>query len=258
MIFVLSPAKSLDFESPLPLSENTQPELLAQSAILIEQLKELSPMQIQSLMKISPALATLNAERFKSWKRPFSPNNARQAVFAFNGDVYEGLDAYTLPVNHWQYAQNHLRILSGLYGVLRPLDLIQPYRLEMGTKLNNKGGKNLYQFWGNTITENIIQQINITKSTALINLASEEYFKSIHPKQLRVPIITPIFEDWAKTQYKVIGFYAKRARGLMARYAITHCNPTSTPEALKAFNSEGYYFCSEHSDNTHYIFRRKL
>jgi len=257
MILVLSPAKSLNFESPLPLFENTEPEFLEHSELLIEHLKRLSPTQIESLMNISPALAILNAERFKNWKRPFTLTNARQAAFAFDGDVYKGLDAYTLPMNQWKYAQNHLRILSGLYGLLRPLDLIQPYRLEMGTKLPTKQGKNLYQFWQNTLTESLHQQITITKATALINLASEEYFKSLQPKRLSIPIITPVFKDWAKTDYKVISFYAKRARGLMARYIINNCDSASSPEILKQFNYESYQFCSGESDDKHYIFRRK-
>ncbi len=258
MIYVLSPAKSLDFESPLPLFKATEPDFLEHSELLIQQLRKLSPLHIESLMKISPALATLNAERFKTWKRPFSPDNARQATFAFNGDVYEGLDAYSLPLPKWDYAQDHLRILSGLYGLLRPLDLIQPYRLEMGTKLSNKRGNNLYQFWGDIITEALNQQIHKTNASALINLASEEYFKSVQPKRLSVPIITPIFENWAKTHYKIISFYAKRARGLMVRYALNHFTQHTPHEALKMFDSEGYQFCAEASDDTRYVFRRKL
>jgi uncharacterized protein len=256
MIFVLSPAKSLDFETPLSLSTYTQPTSLEYSQALISILKEKNGQDLESLMGISPALGELNAARFRDWHLPFTPNNARQAALAFNGDVYEGLDAKTLPESAWRYTQEHLCILSGLYGVLKPLDLIQPYRLEMGTRLPNPKGKDLYAFWGNHITDRLNQTIRQTQAKALFNLASEEYFKAVKKKNLTVPIITPIFEDWKNDQYKMISFYAKRARGLMARYCSIH--QLHDVQDARSFNLEGYAYTSEASTEDRWVFRRRI
>ena len=220
MLMVLSPAKTLDYESPLTTEEHSLPDFIPRSAELISTLREFSPDKLGSLMQISDQLAHVNADRYASWSKKFNFKNSRQALLAFNGDVYEGLDARTLNQKQLTWTQDHLRILSGLYGVLRPLDLMQPYRLEMGTRLPNALGKDLYAFWGDEVTTALNEALASVKSSALINLASEEYFKSVRPKNLVVPVITPVFEDWKGGKYKIISFYAKRARGLMARYAI--------------------------------------
>jgi uncharacterized protein len=206
-------------------------------------------------MGISDALAHLNADRFARWSPEFTPDNSKQAILAFNGDVYEGLNASSLTATQLDYAHAHIRILSGLYGLLRPLDLMQPYRLEMGTALSNRGGKNLYQFWGNAITDALNRSIETNKSKALVNLASEEYFKSVQPKDLQVPVITPVFEDWKAGRYKVISFHAKRARGMMARFAAQKA--IKDAEKLKKFNSEGYAFEPAVSSDMRWVFRRK-
>ncbi|MBE0369523.1 MULTISPECIES: peroxide stress protein YaaA [Pseudoalteromonas] len=243
MITVISPAKNLDFDTPAHISRHTQGQLLDHSEELMAVCRTLSPQQIGSLMKISDKLSGLNAARFSEWSQPFTANNAKQAVLAFNGDVYTGLDATSLSDDALNYAQNTLRILSGLYGVLRPLDLMQPYRLEMGTKLENSRGKNLYEFWGTTIAENLNATLAAQQASQLVNLASNEYFKAVNKKVLNAEIITPIFKDCKNGQFKVISFYAKKARGMMARYIIEQ-NITSL-EALKAFNVAGYYFSEE-------------
>ncbi len=255
MLIVLSPAKTLDFESPAKTTMHTQPAFIPQALELVTTLKRYSPAQIASLMSISDALADLNAGRFASWVPQFTPENAKQAILAFNGDVYEGLDASSLTAKQLKYAQAHIRILSGLYGLLRPLDLMQPYRLEMGTALPTQRGKNLYQFWGDTITSALNQTITETKSKALVNLASEEYFKSVQPNDLRVPVITPVFEDWKGGRYKVVSFHAKRARGLMARFAAQ--NTIRNAEKLKAFDTQGYTFDEAASSDVRWVFRRK-
>ena len=255
MIIVLSPAKTLDFSTPPTTTGHTQPSLLDQSQLLIRQLRKLSPVDIGKLMGISDQLAVLNATRYADWALPFSPDNAKQALLAFNGDVYEGLDAATLSPADIKFAQAHLRILSGLYGVLRPLDLMQPYRLEMGTRLVNSRGKDLYAFWGERIADALNALLLETKSSALINLASEEYFKSVKPKTLAVPVIQPVFEDWSAGKFKVVSFYAKRARGLMARFAIRQ--RLTLPDGLKKFSDEGYAYNPEASDQVHWVFRRK-
>lgn len=255
MLIVLSPAKTLDYETPAHTDISTRPDFVKRSAELIDILKQQSPAQIASLMKISDQLATLNVNRYADWTTRFTPRNSKQAMLAFNGDVYEGLDAATMNEKQLQYAQSHLRILSGLYGVLRPLDLMQPYRLEMGTRLANPAGKDLYAFWGDEVTGALNAQIAETHATALVNLASEEYFKVVKPKLLDVPVITPVFLDWKSGKYKVISFYAKRARGLMARYAaIKHL---TRPQALKNFDVDGYAFDQTESDETNWIFKRK-
>jgi cytoplasmic iron level regulating protein YaaA (DUF328/UPF0246 family) len=205
---------------------------------------------------LSDALSALNVARYEAWSPKFTAQNSKQAVLAFNGDVYEGLDARTLNQKQLSWAQDHLRILSGLYGVLRPLDLMQPYRLEMGTRLQNAHGKDLYAFWGDEVTASLNESLAAVKSSALINLASEEYFKSVKPKNLTVPVITPVFEDWKGGNYKIISFYAKRARGLMARYAIE--KKITKPEQLRLFDTEGYAYEPKSSTETTWVFRRKL
>ncbi|MEL7478390.1 MAG: peroxide stress protein YaaA [Pseudomonadota bacterium] len=243
MITVISPAKNLDYDTPAHIDTFTQPELLEHSEELMTVCRELSPQQIGSLMKISDKLSGLNAARFSEWAQPFTPDNAKQAVLAFNGDVYTGLDAASLDEDTLSYAQSHLRILSGLYGVLKPLDLMQAYRLEMGTKLENTRGKNLYEFWGTVIAEKLNEALAAEGATQLVNLASNEYFKAVNKKALKAEIITPIFKDCKNGQYKVISFYAKKARGMMARYIME--NQVTSLEALKAFDVAGYYFSEE-------------
>ncbi|MCA1767735.1 MAG: peroxide stress protein YaaA, partial [Idiomarina sp.] len=214
MLAVVSPAKNLDYESDLPKLNVSQPRLLDNAEELVKVCRELSPQQLGSLMKISDKLAGLNAARFEEWQRPFTEKNARPAMFAFNGDVYTGLDAASLSQDAIDTAQNQLRILSGLYGVLRPLDLMQPYRLEMGSRLQNPNGKNLYEYWGDTITQVLNDDLAELGSATLVNLASNEYFSAVKPKALNADIITPVFKDEKNGQYKVISFYAKKARGL--------------------------------------------
>lgn len=259
MILVISPAKALDYETPPTTATFTQPELLDQSAALIDILREKSPAQIAELMSLSDPLSSLNVARYASWSRPFAPDNAKQAVLAFNGDVYEGLDAKSLSAADLAWAQDHLRILSGLYGVLRPLDLMQAYRLEMGTRLANPRGKNLYEFWGERITEELnrllAREEDAGRERVLLNLASDEYFKSVKPKKLEGRIVTPVFEDWKGGRYKIISFYAKRARGLMSRYVITR--RIDEVEALQGFDAEGYAFAANASDADTLVFRRR-
>ena len=256
MLFLLSPAKSLDYESPLPAVTASQPQFVAQSTELISTLKKKTPQQIAELMDLSQALSTLNADRYKAWSPQFSEKNARPAVLAFNGDVYEGLDAKTLKPKEFQWAQEHRAILSGLYGVLRPLDLIQPYRLEMGTSLKHGKASNLYQFWGTQIADYLNQQLAKHKDPVIVNLASQEYFKSVDRKVLQARVIECVFQDHKNGQYKIISFFAKRARGLMARFAIQH--QVKTPAALQAFNLEGYAFAPEVSRPDTLVFRRHL
>ncbi|MGS0742169.1 peroxide stress protein YaaA [Glaciimonas sp. GG7] len=256
MLIVLSPAKSLDYTTPVTTDVHTLPDFIGHSADLVEILKKLSPAEVGGLMHISDTLAHLNATRFSSWSTTFSNANARQAILAFNGDVYEGFDASSLNAKQLAYTQSRVRILSGLYGMLRPLDLMQPYRLEMGTKLANAGGKNLYAFWHDTVTLGLNQQLAELKADVLVNLASDEYFKVVKPKVLAAKIVAPVFEDWKNGKYKIISFYAKRARGLMARYATV--NKVTDPEQLKDFNVEGYQFYAKDSDSSRWIFRRRL
>lgn len=256
MLIVLSPAKSLDYETPPVTEQHSKPDFLARSAQLVELLKAKSPAQLASLMRISDPLAQLNAQRYADWTPRFSRRNAKQAVLAFNGDVYEGLQAGMLSTAQLDYAQAHIRILSGLYGVLRPLDLMQPYRLEMGTRLPNPAGRDLYAFWGDTVTAEINRLLAAQKHGVLVNLASEEYFKVVQRAQLRYPVITPVFEDWKGGRYKIISFYAKRARGLMARYAAQH--RVARPERLQQFDLEGYAFDAGSSDAQTWVFRRRL
>jgi len=254
MLFVISPAKNLDFETPAVTKTASQPQYLKQSTTLINQLKKLSVQEVASLMSLSDKLAGLNLSRFQSWSTPFNADNAKQAILAFDGDVYTGLDATTLDEAGLTFAQQHLRILSGLYGVLKPLDYMQPYRLEMGTKLANQAGKDLYDFWGNELTQSLIAEPAFTDKV-LINLASNEYFKAIKTKQLNARIITPIFKDAKNGQYKIISFYAKKARGLMSRYIIDH--KITEPEQIKKFDSDGYYFSEEQSKGDEWVFLRE-
>ena len=255
MLSVISPAKTLDYETPLATESFTQPAHLTQSRKLVKRLRELSASDLSGLMHISDSLAELNQQRFKQWKTPFKPENARQALFAFKGDVYLGLDAYSLEHKDLEFAQDHLRILSGLYGLLRPLDLMQPYRLEMGTRLDTDQGSNLYQFWGDRITRSLNQELEQSDTHTLVNLASGEYFKSIKPKQLKAEIITPAFKEYRDGEYKFIQFYAKKARGLMARYLID--KRVDRPEGLKDFNYEGYGFAPSLSNEHEWVFTRR-
>ncbi|WP_323121580.1 peroxide stress protein YaaA [Burkholderia alba] len=258
MIIVLSPAKSLDYDTPPHIPTHTLPDFVDDAAQLIDELRRLSPQQISALMGISDPLARLNFQRYADWSRVFSPANAKQAVLAFNGDVYEGFDAASLSAADLDYAQRHVRVLSGLYGLLRPLDLLQPYRLEMGTRFENERGKDLYAFWGERITHALNEQLRRRTGPArvLINCASTEYFKSVKPKLLDAPVITPVFEDWKGGRYKIISFHAKRARGLMARHLVE--NRIEAPDALKAFAAEGYAFDADASNDATYVFRRRI
>lgn len=254
MLALISPAKTLDYETALPTDTYTQPRLLEQSQQLIDVCRKLSATEIAALMSVSEKIANLNVDRFRDWNADFDFSNARQALFAFKGDVYTGLDAYHLKDQDIDFAQQHLRMLSGLYGLLRPLDLMMPYRLEMGTKLKNSRGHNLYEFWGNMITDQINQDLAEIDAKVLVNLASDEYYKSVNEKKIQAEIIKPVFLDQKNGKYKVISFYAKKARGLMARYLIE--NKLSQVEQLKAFDSEGYYFDAESSSNKELVFKR--
>ncbi|EGZ45488.1 peroxide stress protein YaaA [Neisseria wadsworthii] len=254
MFFVLSPAKNLNEKDPSPIKHFTQPELLNQAEELMKEVKTLAPQEIAALMHVSDKIALLNAERNAAWHTPFTPENAKQVVFMFNGDVYEGIDAPSLAPKEIDYLQNHVRLLSGLYGLLRPLDLMQPYRLEMGTPFANSRGKNLYEFWGERITDLLNQTLQQADTDILINLASQEYFKAVNTRKLNARVITPVFKDEKNGQYKVISFYAKRARGLMVRYAAEH--GITEPEGLKNFDYEGYVFNPAASNENEWVFLR--
>lgn len=255
MLLVVSPAKKLDFESPVAITTFTQPTLLEHSQLLIDDCIKLSPAQIASLMKLSDKLAGLNAARFGDWATPFTVDNARQAILSFNGDVYTGLDAQSFSNEDFDFSQQHFRILSGLYGLLKPLDLMQAYRLEMGCRLANVRGDNLYQFWGEIITNELNDALKAQGDDILINLASTEYFKSVKKKSLNATIITPAFKDWKNGQYKMISFYAKKARGLMARYIIQ--NRITNVEQLKDFDLAGYQYSDSLSKGNDWVFTRK-
>ena len=254
MLIVLSPAKSLDLETPPTTKLNTTPDFLHRSRELIDVLRRYSPAEVGSLMSISDALSALNVGRYATWND--DPADGRQAIMTFNGDVYDGFDARSLKPKQLAYAQSNLRILSGLYGVLRPLDLIQPHRLEMGTKLATPHGKDLYAFWGETVTAKLNEVIAEQDAKVLVNLASEEYFKSVKPKLLPVPVITPVFEDWKGGKYKIISFFAKRARGMMARYAAV--KGITDPQKLKRFDVDGYAYVKDASNDKNWVFRRKV
>ncbi|WP_461482261.1 peroxide stress protein YaaA [Porticoccus sp.] len=254
MLTVISPAKTLDYDSPLTTAAYSQPGYLDDSAELIAELRKLSPPRVSELMSISDKLGALNFGRYLDWQPDFSPANARPAVLAFKGDVYTGLAAENLSEKDLQWAQRHLRILSGLYGLLRPLDLMQPYRLEMGTKLANARGKDLYQFWGDKITAGLNAELGAMKTPLLINLASNEYFKSVQQGKLNADIITPVFKDWKGGKYKIISFYAKKARGLMSRYIIEH--RIDDAERLKDFDCAGYAYQPAMSSAREWVFTR--
>ncbi|TCP11104.1 hypothetical protein EV683_11521 [Crenobacter luteus] len=254
MLMVISPAKTLDFDTPPTTRHFSQPDFLPDSAELIAVLREKSPADIAGLMGVSDAIATLNVGRFHDWHTPFTPGNAKQAVLAFMGDVYEGLSAGDFDHQELDYLQTHLRILSGLYGLLRPLDLIQPYRLEMGTRLANPRGKNLYDFWGDKLTGALNAVLLESDEPVLVNLASDEYFKSVKIRQLKARRVTPVFQDLKNGQYKIISFYAKRARGLMVRWAVKH--RVTDVRQLKGFDADGYAFVAEASDDDTWVFRR--
>ena len=255
MLIFLSPAKSLDYKTPPQVATHTQPAFLKQSEMLIKQLRKLSPADIANLMDLSDPLALLNFNRYADWKLPFTPENAKQAVLAFDGDVYDGLAAKTLSAADLDFAQQHVRILSGLYGILKPLDLMQPYRLEMGTKFANKAGKDLYAFWGERLLDAINAELAKMPRAVAVNLASEEYFKAAVGRKINGLLIQPVFEDWKNGKYKIISFYAKRARGLMTRYAVL--NRLDEPEGLKEFDYDGYAFAAEASDDKTWVFRRR-
>lgn len=255
MLLVISPAKNLDYETPATTSRFTQPQHLEYSSQLIQQLRTYSVQDIAELMKLSDKLSALNVARYESWSQPFNSDNAKQAVLAFNGDVYSGLNAEDFNENELDFAQKHLRILSGLYGVLKPLDLMQPYRLEMGTKLVNSRGKNLYAFWGDIVTDDLNRSLTEEKQPVLVNLASNEYFKSVKPKNLQGRMVTPVFKDWKNGQYKIISFFAKKARGLMCRYAIK--NQITDAEQLKNFDLGGYQYDESLSKEDTWVYTRK-
>jgi len=255
MLIVLSPAKSLDYESPVKTRKFTQPQFLDDAQQLIATLRDYSPDQLSELMNISAKLGELNVQRYANWQQPFDTNNARQAAFAFTGDVYVGLDINSLSAADLDFAQKHLRILSGLYGLLRPLDLMQPYRLEMGTSLKTDAGRNLYQFWGSRITDALNASLKKQKQPILVNLASNEYFKSVKEMQLCSDVITPVFKDYKNGQYKLISFYAKKARGMMAAWII-HERVTQADD-LKGFDVAGYRYSARESSPGKPVFLRQ-
>jgi len=254
MLTVISPAKTLDFDSPPTTRKATQPLLIQRTEELVEDARALSPDDIRELMGVSEKLAELNYQRFMNWSRPFTLENAKQSLLAFKGDVYTGLQAETLTTAQLNFAQKHLCILSGLYGLLRPLDLMQPYRLEMGLKFANRGGKNLYAFWGDDITRALNAQIRKSGSPVLVNLASNEYFKSVQPGALDAEIITPVFKDLKGDKYRVISFFAKKARGQMARYIIEQ--ELDDPAGLKKFRVDGYRYNRAESTARELVFTR--
>ncbi|MBF8721479.1 peroxide stress protein YaaA [Pseudomonas guariconensis] len=254
MLTVISPAKTLDYDTPPVTQRFTLPQYLDDSQELITQLREFTPAQISELMHLSDKLAGLNAARFGSWTPDFTPANAKQALLAFKGDVYTGLDAESLSEDDFTYAQDHLRMLSGLYGLLRPLDLMQPYRLEMGTKLANARGKDLYAFWGTRISEWLNQALADQGDDVLLNLASNEYFSAVKRSALNARVIDVDFKDLKNGQYKIISFYAKKARGMMSRFVIQE--RIDDPEQLKRFDVQGYFYSAEQSKQDHLVFLR--
>lgn len=257
MIFLLSPAKSLDYETPVPFELMAhKPLYMRPAGQLIEILKAKTPAQIATMMDLSDKLSALNVSRYQAWKSTATAKNAKQAILAFDGDVYDGLNAKSLSADQLMWADEHLCILSGLYGALRPLDLLQPYRLEMGTALPNANGKNLYEFWGDTVSNHLNKMQNADKEPVVINLASQEYFKVVNKKVLKARVIECVFQEHKNGAYKVISFMAKRARGMMARFAIEQ--QITEPEKLKAFKTDGYVFSKAISTESRWIFRRKI
>lgn len=255
MLFLLSPAKTLDYDTPVGDLPHTRPAFVNEAAELVGVLRRQSPAQVARLMDLSDELAALNVARYQAWVPRFTAQNSRQAVLAFNGDVYGGLDAKSLDAGDLQWAQAHVCILSGLYGVLRPLDRMQPYRLEMGTALKTPRGANLYQFWGARIAESLNRRLVADRTPVVVNLASQEYFKAVDLKVLKARVVECVFEEWRADRYKVISFMAKRARGLMARWAIAH--RVTTPSRLQAFAGEGYGFDPAASEPGRLVFRRR-
>jgi cytoplasmic iron level regulating protein YaaA (DUF328/UPF0246 family) len=253
MLTVISPAKKLDYASPVASSAHTQPNLLDHSQELLEGLKKLSPQDVSALMGLSDKLGALNYERFQEWHTPFNSDNARPAILAFKGDVYQGLDAESMSDGDLNWAQDHLRILSGLYGVLRPLDLMQPYRLEMGTKFANSRGSDLYNYWDGIISGEL-NALLTTPNDVLLNLASNEYFKAAQEKTINSRIVTPVFMDDKGSKYKIISFFAKKARGLMAAFIIN--NKITEVEDIKGFVSDGYSFNAANSEGDKWVFTR--
>ncbi|MEY4496108.1 MAG: hypothetical protein RL744_1172 [Pseudomonadota bacterium] len=254
MLIVLSPAKSLDYRTPAKVKAPTLPEFVSESAKLIADLKKLSPQEVANLMGLSDQLAALNVGRYRDWSKKFTEENSKPAIYAFDGDVYDGFDVKTLDAKAITFAQDHVRILSGLYGALRPLDLMQPYRLEMGTSFKNARGKDLYAFWGERVTDSLKQVLGQQKKPVLLNLASEEYFRVLQAKSFDCPVISPVFQDGKDGKYKIISFYAKRARGLMARYVVE--NRITDPADLKGFNLDGYKYVASESKPEKPLFRR--
>ena len=254
MLIVLSPAKSLDYKTPVKVKAPTLPEFASESAKLIAELKKLAPQDVAKLMSLSVQLAVLNVGRYRDWSKKFTTENSKPAIYAFDGDVYDGFDVKSLNAKALDFAQDHVRILSGLYGVLRPLDLMQAYRLEMGTSFKNARGKDLYAFWGARVTDSLKAVLEKQKKPVLLNLASEEYFKVLQPKDLDCPVISPVFQDAKDGKYKIISFYAKRARGLMARYVVE--NRITDPVDLKGFNLDGYKYFAADSKLDKPVFRR--
>lgn len=260
MLTVISPAKTLDFESSSRITGHSQPDFLDQAGELIEHLRQLSPPKVAELMTISTELADLNFGRYLNWHLPFSPDNARQALLAFRGDVYQGIQADAMSGEDLEWLQDRLRILSGLYGLLRPLDLIQPYRLEMGTRLANCRGADLYRFWGDQLTVSLNRQLAaITpagREPVLVNLASKEYFRAVSPRKLQARVITPVFRDWKRNQYRVISFFAKKARGMMVNYLTRQ--RIEDPELLKQFTDGGYRYQAPLSSEREWVFTREM
>ena len=254
MMIVISPAKSLYAHAPIQLEKYTEAEFLSEAAKIVSVMKKKKPAQLAKLMDISPKLSELNFQRFQEWSVPFSPENSWQAVLMFNGDVYQGMKAETFTAEEFDTAQNNLRILSGVYGLLKPLDLIQAYRLEMGTPVAIARKKNLYEFWKAKITARLREDLSQSNQNILINLASSEYFSAIDTKKLKARIITPSFKEYKDGQYQMVSFYAKRARGLMSRFIIQ--NQISDPEEIKAFVDEGYYFNNQLSKADNWLFTR--
>jgi uncharacterized protein len=252
MKFVISPAKSLNESAAIPTNESTEAKFLKQAEIIQKTLRKKKPKDLVEMMEISEKLAELNWQRNQDWQLPFTQNNARPAIYMFDGDVYTGLDAYTIPLEKIEYLQENLRILSGLYGILKPLDLMQAYRLEMGTNLAIGTKKNLYEFWKETLTKHLNETLQ--ENEVLVNLASKEYFSAIDAKKIKVPIITPEFKDYKDGKLKMISFFAKKARGLMVRYAIDH--QLQNPEDLKNFDYEGYRFDESLSKKNQWVFTR--
>ena len=254
MLIVVSPAKTLDYETPLPISKTSQPVFMKRSAVLVDMLRDYTPKKLGKLMSISDKLAELNVNRYEAWEPKATKNNARHALFAFKGDVYQGIDAYKLKEADILFAQEHLRMLSGLYGILRPLDLMQPYRLEMGTRLDGDHGNNLYDFWGPEITKALNKQLKKIGSDVLLNLASNEYYKSVIPSSLKARVISPVFKDMKNGKYKLISFFAKKARGTMSGWIVR--KKVTDPRKLVKFAEDGYRYSAEESTEDKPVFLR--